>query len=188
MQGIDGDEDVNLIILLAIPESEADSKHEDTYVPMVVCVTACPSGVAHTCMAAEYLEKAGKKLGMTVCVEKQGTNGIEDKLTSDQNNDAAACAFASEVAIIEAERFNGIPKVEVTVAAPIRNAEEILNEALEGVKKGTRKERGSHVNNEPKTVGIATELKQAPLSGDSFSVPLIISGAIVLAVMVMILL
>mgnify|MGYP001671850500 CR=1 FL=1 len=47
--------------------------------PLVVCVTACPAGIAHTYMAAEYLEKAGHKLGVRVVVEKQGANGIEGR-------------------------------------------------------------------------------------------------------------
>ncbi|MGQ7114719.1 fructose PTS transporter subunit IIB, partial [Escherichia sp. TWPC-MK] len=77
--------------------------------PTIVCVTACPAGIAHTYMAAEYLEKAGRKLGVNVYVEKQGANGIEGRLTADQLNSATACIFAAEVAIKESERFNGIP-------------------------------------------------------------------------------
>lgn len=59
--------------------------------PTIVCVTACPAGIAHTYMAAEYLEKAGRKLGVNVYVEKQGANGIEGRLTADQLNSATAC-------------------------------------------------------------------------------------------------
>lgn len=61
--------------------------------PTIVCVTACPAGIAHTYMAAEYLEKAGRKLGVNVYVEKQGANGIEGRLTADQLNSATACIF-----------------------------------------------------------------------------------------------
>ncbi|MBW9927149.1 PTS 2-O-a-mannosyl-D-glycerate transporter subunit IIABC, partial [Escherichia coli] len=52
-----------------------------SYAPTIVCVTACPAGIAHTYMAAEYLEKAGRKLGVNIYVEKQGANGIEERLT-----------------------------------------------------------------------------------------------------------
>lgn len=122
-EGVDGPENVELIVLLAIPPAEAGSTHiqvlteltsrladdalrarvmaattaeallaalndaprdEDVIAsedaPTVVCVTACPAGIAHTYMAAEYLEKAGRKLGVNVVVEKQGANGIEGRL------------------------------------------------------------------------------------------------------------
>lgn len=137
-QGLDEDEDVNLIFLIAIPNAEAGSTHMhllteltttlvdddvreavlnatnveqifalldgqaeqeekqdqlDTNAPTIVCVTACPAGIAHTYMAAEYLEKTGKKLGYNVHVEKQGANGIEDRLTAEQLNSATAVVF-----------------------------------------------------------------------------------------------
>lgn len=81
-------------------------------------------------MAAEYLEKAGRKLGVNVYVEKQGANGIEGRLTADQLNSATACIFAAEVAIKESERFNGIPALSVPVAEPIRHAEALIQQSL----------------------------------------------------------
>lgn len=99
-------------------------------VPTVVCVTACPAGIAHTYMAAEYLEKAGRKLGINVVVEKQGANGIEDRITPQQLQAAKACIFAAEVAIKESERFAGIPAISVPVAEPLRHAEHLIVRAL----------------------------------------------------------
>src|SRR5690606_37751137 len=87
--------------------------------PTIVCVTACPAGIAHTYMAAEYLETAGRKLGVNVVVEKQGANGIEGRLTPQQLQEAKACIFAAEVAIKESERFQGIPAISVPVAEPL---------------------------------------------------------------------
>lgn len=81
-------------------------------------------------MAAEYLEKAGRKLGVNIYVEKQGANGIEERLTAEQLNSATACIFAAEVAIKESERFNGIPALSVPVAEPIRHAEALIQQAL----------------------------------------------------------
>lgn len=98
--------------------------------PTIVCVTACPAGIAHTYMAAEYLEKAGRQMGVNVVVEKQGANGIEDRLTAQQLNDARACIFAAEVAIKESERFNGIPAISVPVAEPLRHAKALIEQAL----------------------------------------------------------
>lgn len=229
-QGLDEDEDVNLIFLIAIPNAEAGSTHMhllteltttlvdddvreavlnatnveqifalldgqaeqeerqdqlDTNAPTIVCVTACPAGIAHTYMAAEYLEKTGKKLGYNVHVEKQGANGIEDRLTAEQLNSATAVVFAAEVAIKELERFDGIPRVEVPVAEPIKHSERILNEAVEAGKAGRSAGAAAATNDKPKKLPLKTELKQALLSGISYAVPLIVAGGTVLAVAVL---
>lgn len=229
-KGLDEDEDVNLIFLLAIPNAEAGSTHMqllteltttlvdddvreavlnatnaeqiltllsgqdkveqkqdnlDTNAPTIVCVTACPAGIAHTYMAAEYLEKTGRKLGYQVYVEKQGANGIEDRLTADQLNRAVAVVFAAEVAIKEIERFDGLARIEVPVAEPIKHAERILNEAVEAGKNNTDTHRAMAQNDQPKKLPLKTELKQALLSGISYAVPLIVAGGTVLAVAVL---
>lgn len=226
--GVDGDEPVNLIFLLAIPLAEAGTTHmqlltalttrlvdDDTRAallaacsreevmallsaepetpaahtvsqdaPLVVCVTACPAGIAHTYMAAEYLEKAGKKLGIRVYVEKQGANGIEDPITVQQLHNAVACVFATEVAVKDSARFDGIPCVKVPVADPIRRAEAILQQALAMQRKVG--ETLSPVPAEPPKNSLKADLKQALLSGISFAVPLIVAGGTVLAVAVLI--
>ncbi|HFZ1214981.1 TPA: PTS 2-O-a-mannosyl-D-glycerate transporter subunit IIABC [Escherichia coli] len=150
--------------------------------PTIVCVTACPAGIAHTYRAAEYLEKAGRKLGVNVYVEKQGANGIEGRLTADQLNSATACIFAAEVAIKESERFNGIPALSVPVAEPIRHAEALIQQAL--TLKRSDETRTVQQDTQP-VKSVKTELKQALLSGISFAVPLIVAGGTVLAVAVL---
>ncbi|EFH4309041.1 PTS 2-O-a-mannosyl-D-glycerate transporter subunit IIABC [Escherichia coli] len=150
--------------------------------PTIVCVTACPAGIAHTYMAAEYLEKAGRKLGVNVYVEKQGANGMEGRLTADQLNSATACIFAAEVAIKESERFNGIPALSVPVAEPIRHAEALIQQAL--TLKRSDETRTVQQDTQP-VKSVKTELKQALLSGISFAVPLIVAGGTVLAVAVL---
>ncbi|MBX8990175.1 PTS 2-O-a-mannosyl-D-glycerate transporter subunit IIABC [Escherichia coli] len=150
--------------------------------PTIVCVTACPAGIAHTYMAAEHLEKAGRKLGVNVYVEKQGANGIEGRLTADQLNSATACIFAAEVAIKESERFNGIPALSVPVAEPIRHAEALIQQAL--TLKRSDETRTVQQDTQP-VKSVKTELKQALLSGISFAVPLIVAGGTVLAVAVL---
>jgi len=224
-EGVAGEEEVNLVVLLAIPPAQAGSTHmqlltaltsrlvddevraavcaattaeqllrvldaplevTDTPVvknaPTLVCVTACPAGIAHTYMAAEYLEKAGQKLGINVCVERQGANGIENRLTAEQLNNAQACIFAAEVAIKESERFNGIPTLSVPVAEPIRHAEALIQQAL--ALKPSTEQRDVQTENRD-TKNLKTELKQALLSGISFAVPLIVAGGTVLAVAVL---
>ncbi|AEN63955.1 PTS system, fructose subfamily, IIC subunit [Enterobacter soli] len=159
------------------PQGEENTVLVDA--PTVVCVTACPAGIAHTYMAAEYLEKAGRKLGINVVVEKQGANGIEGRITPQQLRDARACIFAAEVAIKEYERFQGIPAISVPVAEPLRHAEALIERALalpaSSIAQPVQAEERS----------IRTELKQALLSGISFAVPLIVAGGTVLAVAVL---
>lgn len=169
-----------LAALDAEPQSETTTCSADA--PTIVCVTACPAGIAHTYMAAEYLEKAGHKLGVNVVVEKQGANGIEGRLTAQQLRDAQACIFAAEVAIKERERFNGIPSISVPVAEPLRHAQALIERAL-------ALKPASHARDVPPEEevkkSVKTELKQALLSGISFAVPLIVAGGTVLAVAVL---
>ncbi|EMM0835233.1 PTS 2-O-a-mannosyl-D-glycerate transporter subunit IIABC [Enterobacter ludwigii] len=164
-----------------------DAPQEDDVVafvdaPTIVCVTACPAGIAHTYMAAEYLEKAGRKLGVNVVVEKQGANGIEGRLTAQQLRTAQACIIAAEVALKESERFQGIPTLSVPVAEPLRHAEALIKRALALPPAGT--DRQVHTGNDV-SKSLKTELKQALLSGISFAVPLIVAGGTVLAVAVL---
>ncbi|MEP8500829.1 PTS 2-O-a-mannosyl-D-glycerate transporter subunit IIABC [Enterobacter cloacae] len=169
-----------LTALDAAPGEQADAIQESA--PTIVCVTACPAGIAHTYMAAEYLEKAGRRMGINVVVEKQGANGIEGRLTSQQLQEARACIFAAEVAIKESERFAGIPTVSVPVAEPLRHAEALIERAL--ALKPADAARHAPVDTETKK-SVKTELKQALLSGISFAVPLIVAGGTVLAVSVL---
>ncbi|HAW3588331.1 TPA: PTS 2-O-a-mannosyl-D-glycerate transporter subunit IIABC [Escherichia coli] len=170
--------------LLSALDDKGDTQPSASFsnAPTIVCVTACPAGIAHTYMAAEYLEKVGRKLGVNVYVEKQGANGIEGRLTADQLNSATACIFAAEVAIKESERFNGIPALSVRVAEPIRHAEALMQQAL--TLKRSDETRTVQQDTQP-VKSVKTELKQALLSGISFAVPLIVAGGTVLAVAVL---
>ena len=169
-----------LAALDAAPEAQTAVVKPDA--PTIVCVTACPAGIAHTYMAAEYLEKAGRQMGVNVVVEKQGANGIEGRLTPQQINDARACIFAAEVAIKESERFNGIPSISVPVAEPLRHAKALIERAL--TLEPTNGRRVVQPQTEIKK-GVKAELKQALLSGISYAVPLIVAGGTVLAVAVL---
>ncbi|ELY5836234.1 PTS 2-O-a-mannosyl-D-glycerate transporter subunit IIABC [Cronobacter sakazakii] len=224
-QGVEGDEPVRLIFLLAIPAAQAGTTHiqlltelttllvddavreaainapsaeallailearplpppapvEDADQPVVVCVTACPAGIAHTYMAAEYLERAGRRLGITVYTEKQGANGIEGRLTAAQIATAQGVIFAADVAVKDAERFAGRAVLSVPVAAPIKQAESLLRQAL------AQQSSGNPQNPAAEGTGTwwKTAVKQALLNGISFAVPLIVAGGTVLAVAVL---
>ena len=92
----------------------------------IVAVTACPTGIAHTYMAAEQLEKTAKKLGHAIKVETQGAMGIENELSQAEIDSADAFILAADIAIEQPERFEKIRKVEVPVQAVIKNPEAIF--------------------------------------------------------------
>ena len=92
----------------------------------IVGITACPTGIAHTYMAAERLEKAGKKMGLKVKIETQGAMGIENELTEADIREAAAVIFAVGIPVQKKERFEGKKIFEIGVQEAIKNAEAIF--------------------------------------------------------------
>jgi PTS system fructose-specific IIB component/fructose-specific PTS system IIB-like component len=92
----------------------------------IVAVTACPTGVAHTYMAAEQLQKTAKKLGHTIKVETQGAMGIENDLYRADIDGADVAIIAADVALEQADRFDRIRKVEVPVQAALKDPEAIF--------------------------------------------------------------
>jgi PTS system fructose-specific IIB component/fructose-specific PTS system IIB-like component len=92
----------------------------------IVAVTACPTGIAHTYMAAERLEKAAKKLGHSIKVETQGAMGIENALKAADVRAADVVILAAGIPVRDRERFEGKRVVEVPVQDAIKNPEAIL--------------------------------------------------------------
>lgn len=97
----------------------------------IVAITACPTGIAHTYMAAEQLERVGTKLGHRVKVETQGAMGIENALTAEDVAEAEGLILASDVTVMGRERFEGIARVlEVPVQRAIKHPEQLFAELL----------------------------------------------------------
>jgi fructose-specific phosphotransferase system IIB component len=92
----------------------------------IVAVTACPTGIAHTYMAAESLEKAAKALGHQIKVETQGAMGIENELTRADIAAADAIIFAVDIAVEQPERFAGRKPIQVPVQDAIKNPKEVI--------------------------------------------------------------
>ena len=97
----------------------------------IVAVTACPTGIAHTYMAAEQLEKTATALGHQIKVETQGTMGIENELSAKDIREADVAVFAVDIEVERRERFAGKRIVEVRVAEAIKNPKGVL-ERLHG--------------------------------------------------------
>ena len=97
----------------------------------IVAVTACPSGVAHTYMAAEALKKAGEKLGVEIKVETQGGIGRENVITEADLTNTDYVVLTKEVAIKNEERFKGKKIVRVKIADAVKKAEDIVKKLIE---------------------------------------------------------
>ena len=92
----------------------------------IVAVTACPTGIAHTYMAAEQLEKTAKALGHQIKVETQGAMGIENELTKADIQQADHVLFAVDIDVEKRERFKGRKIVEVPVQKAIKDPKGVL--------------------------------------------------------------
>lgn len=92
----------------------------------LVAVTACPTGIAHTYMAAAQLEKTAKKLGHTIKVETQGAMGIENELSQADVDAADAVIFATDIAVEQEGRFAKARKIQVPVQAALKDPEAIF--------------------------------------------------------------
>lgn len=93
----------------------------------IVAVTACPSGVAHTYMAAEALEKAAKDKGWQVKVETQGSIGLENELTASDVADADIVILTKDIGIKFEERFAGKTIVRVNISDAVKKSDVIMN-------------------------------------------------------------
>ena len=92
----------------------------------LIAVTACPTGIAHTYMAAEQLEKTAKRLGHTIKVETQGAMGIENEIGPDDIASAAVVIMAVDNAVEGEERFAQIRKIRVPVQLAVKHPETIF--------------------------------------------------------------
>lgn len=101
----------------------------------LVAVTACPSGVAHTYLAAESLEVAAKKLGVDIHVETQGSIGIENEIPTDKIESADAVILTNNIGIKNEERFKGKAVVRFSAGDCINKAEAIITKLKEKLQK-----------------------------------------------------
>jgi fructose-specific phosphotransferase system IIB component len=94
----------------------------------ILAITACPTGIAHTYMAAECLERTGAKLGHQVKVETQGAMGVENRFTAKDIEEADALILAADIPVSGRDRFQNVPRIlEVPVQLAIKNPTEIFS-------------------------------------------------------------
>ena len=98
----------------------------------ILAVTACPTGIAHTYMAAEALQKAADKLGLKIKVETQGAMGLENVLTAREIAGADLVLIASDIEIEQKERFLGCAVRQVSLESVLLNASAVLKATTPG--------------------------------------------------------
>ncbi|WP_329121421.1 PTS fructose transporter subunit IIABC [Streptomyces sp. NBC_01465] len=149
----------------------------------IVAVTSCPTGIAHTYMAAESLENAGRAAGVELTVETQGSAGFT-RLDPAAIAAADAVIFAHDVPVREKERFAGKPTVDVGVKAGINRPAELIAEVRGKAARGEITEAGK-----PSPVeaagegddGYGTKLRKWLMSGISYMVPFVAAGGLLIA-------
>ena len=109
----------------------SDGSKEEAKGATVLAVTACPTGIAHTYMAAEAIEKAGEKLGISVKVETRGSGGAKNLLTEEDIKNAKAIIVAADTKV-PVDRFAGKPVIQCKVADGINKAEDLVTRASKG--------------------------------------------------------
>ena len=118
---------------LQLIDAKENNKEEVKEVvhPDVLAVTACPTGIAHTFMAAKALEQAGEKLNISIKVETNGQEGVKNQLTQD-DIDHCKCIFVAADKKVEMQRFEGKKVIQVPVRDGISKAEELVKKASSG--------------------------------------------------------
>ncbi|MEU5541729.1 fructose-specific PTS transporter subunit EIIC [Streptomyces sioyaensis] len=166
-------------------ETTAAPADQPTPAPFrIVAVTSCPTGIAHTYMAAESLEQAGKAAGVEVAVETQGSAGFQ-RLDPQLVADADGVIFAHDVEVRDKERFAGKPTVDVGVKAGIGRAADLIAEvrrkaALGEVSAPARAAAPMDKDAEPGD-GFATRLRKWLMTGVSYMVPFVAAGGLLIA-------
>ncbi|GAK14163.1 PTS fructose transporter subunit IIABC [Geomicrobium sp. JCM 19039] len=144
----------------------------------IVAVTACPTGIAHTYMAAENLQKAAAELGVEIKVETQGSVGAENVLTSSDIQNAEGVIFAADKTI-EKDRFQGLPYVEVGVQDGVHRPKELIEQILQGNAKTIQTGNGQETKNEDKQ---QNPIYRHLMNGVSFMIPFIVVGGLLIAI------
>lgn len=145
----------------------------------VLAVTACPTGVAHTYMAAEALEKAGKKLNISVKAETNGSGGVKNALTKEEIENCDAIIIAADKKV-ETARFNGKKVIFVPVNDGIHRAEELVKKAADG-NAPVFKYDGEIKSEDTAKESIGRSIYKNLMNGVSHMLPFVIGGGILIA-------
>ena len=161
-----------------VPKVSVDNPHYE-----VLAVTGCPTGIAHTYMAAESLERKAKEMGISLKVEKNGASGIKDALTAEEIEHAKCIIVASDRQV-EMARFDGKPMIQTKVANGINKAEELLREAMSGtapVYHASQSDKDSAASSIDAADSFGRQIYKHLMNGVSHMLPFVIGGGILIA-------
>ena len=161
-----------------IPKVSVDNPHYE-----VLAVTGCPTGIAHTYMAAESLERKAKEMGISLKVEKNGASGIKDALTA-QEIEHAKCIIVASDRQVEMARFDGKPMIQTKVTNGINKTEELLREAMSGtapVYHASQADKDSTNSAIDASDSFGRQIYKHLMNGVSHMLPFVIGGGILIA-------
>ncbi|MEH8244025.1 fructose-specific PTS transporter subunit EIIC [Aeromonas veronii] len=164
-----------LALLLAKKEEAAAAPAANK--GLIIGVTGCPAGIAHTYLAAESLERAAKELGYEVKVETNGSIGVKNSPTADEIARATAIVVACDKQV-DMARFAGKPLIKTGVKAPIKDGKGLIEQALKAPAYVAGKE---DKKGEEKSAGGSSDLYRYLMNGVSHMIPFVVTGGLLIA-------
>ena len=161
-------------------KAEAVKEAASSDKPLIVAVTACTTGIAHTYMAEEALIKKGDEMGVTVRVETNGASGVGNRLTAEEIAKAEGVIIAADKAV-ETARFNGKKLISKPVAAGIRQTEELIQTILDGKADVFHAENAAEASASQEKLSLGGAFYKHLMSGVSQMLPFVIGGGILIA-------
>lgn len=158
-------------------EEEVEAASTPDNKGLILAVTACPTGIAHTYMAADALKQKAKELGLELKVETNGSSGVKNQLTHEEIENASGIIVAADKQV-EMERFNGKKIIQVPVAQAIRKPEELLTKAGRGEGETYKGSGSSSSEGRKGRSGFYKHL----MSGVSNMLPFVVGGGILIAI------
>ena len=146
----------------------------------ILCITACPTGIAHTYMAAEALEKAGQETNHKIKVETQGQSGVKNQLTREEIENAKAIIVAADTNV-DLSRFNGKKLIKTRVADGIHKPKELIKKALSEEIPVYHSEKNADFSQEEKQ-GVGRNIYRHLMSGVTHMLPFVVGGGILIAI------
>ena len=161
-------------------KAEAVKEAASSEKPLIVAVTACTTGIAHTYMAEEALIKKGEEMGVTVRVETNGASGVGNRLTAEEIAKAEGVIIAADKAV-ETARFDGKKLISKPVAAGIRQTEELIQTILDGKADVFHAENAAEASASQEKLSLGGAFYKHLMSGVSQMLPFVIGGGILIA-------
>ena len=161
-------------------KAEAVKEAASSDKPLIVAVTACTTGIAHTYMAEEALIKKGEEMGVTVRVETNGASGVGNRLTAEEIAKAEGVIIAADKAV-ETARFDGKKLISKPVAAGIRQTEELIQTILDGKTEVFHAENAAQASASQEKLSLGGAFYKHLMSGVSQMLPFVIGGGILIA-------